>query len=148
MADCLVYWKSYWTDIKETPDAVNEHWYNDNKRFYKQIKPGDSLWVVVSGGPEHPDEWRLLQRIYVIRKKPIASKYGGYDVIGDPKQGKHFRVASQPDFTSMLHKLEFISGKKIRAAGRLIGQALQTFRPLSDKDVVLLRAYANKLKAA
>jgi hypothetical protein len=65
MQDWLIYWKHFWKDIKENPDSFNDEWHNNQKPFGKRVQPGDSLWIVVTGGQDHLDEWRLLQRIVV-----------------------------------------------------------------------------------
>jgi len=101
----------------------------------------------VSGGTDHTDEWRLLQRIHVRKRKFEGSEYERpYHASGDPKKSLKFDIVKQPDLTPLLHKLEFVSGRRIKAKGRLIGRSLQAIRPLSDDDVVLLEDYAKGLK--
>ena len=141
-----MYWKFFWKDYEGDPQALNDEWYDTRESFYEQLQPGDNLWVVVSGGQEYPDEWRLLQRIYV-RELTVEDGYDRpYHASGDPKKSPKFSLAKQSDFTPVLHKLEFASGKKIKATGRLIGRSLQAFRPLSDDDVTLLEEYTKGLK--
>lgn len=53
---------------------------------------------------------------------------------------------SQRDFAYILRKLDFVSGKKITARSKRIGNAIQKIRPLSEKDSVLLSNYAEILK--
>src|SRR5437868_3793750 len=68
MPDYLMYWKYFWQDIEGDPDSFNDRWHTRNESFFDQVRLGDSLWVVVSGGLNYPDEWRLLQRIVVQEK--------------------------------------------------------------------------------
>ena len=104
------------------------------------------MWVVVSGGVQFPDEWRLLQHIVVQEKfynQNVDRKYG---IIGDAAKSQRFEVSAQSDFTSLLQQLEFVSGRKLTVSGRAIGNALQTIRPLSEPDGLLLEKYARNLK--
>ena len=157
MADCLVYWQRYWRDVddlsedsEEYREKANAHWATRNEKFRRQAKSRDSLWVVVWAGKKYPNEWRLLQRIY-LRERPkldrsLPSDYGEYHVDGDPRKSQLFRREGQIDFTPMPHKLTFRTGKKIAVKGRRIGNCIETIRPLSDSDVVLLQKYERKLK--
>jgi hypothetical protein len=147
MSDCLMYWKFFWTDYEGDPEVLNDEWYTKSEHFFKQVKPGDNLWVVVSGGTDYADEWRLLQRIHVRKLKFEGSKYERpYHASGDPTKSSKFDIDRQSDLTPLLHKLEFASGRRIKTKGRLIGRSLQAIRPLSDDDVVRLEDYAKGLK--
>jgi hypothetical protein len=55
-------------------------------------------------------------------------------------------IHNQPDFTPILHRLNFASGKKITKSGAWIGTQIQRPRPLSDADVILLNKYARTLQ--
>lgn len=144
MADCLVYWKEFWEDMKEGLEWGTDY-YTRSPYFFNQITPGDSLWVIVSGGPAHPGEWRLLQRIVVKELKFNASDFRPYSVVGAPRKAQSFDINSQPDVTPLLLKLEFRSGRKLRVEGSAIGNALQAIRPLTDSDSTLLREFAATL---
>lgn len=142
MADCLVYWKVYWEQRKQ-PDAFIPDWYTRYKYFPNQVDIGDNLWVVVWGGEDHPDKWRLIQRISV---KDVVFNNGEFHAKGDVKNSQTFDVKNQSDLTPILRKLNFASGKRITARGKLIGRSIQRSRPLSDSDVILLEQYAKTLK--
>lgn len=150
MADYLVYWQQYWEDAAQDPNIEpSKSWSTDSKALYGTVERGDSLWVVVTGGSDYPNEWRLLERIRVSKPQPELeeSKWGRYHIIGDKRKSQIFSVQSQPDFTAILLLLRFASGKRIDALGKRIGQALQThgFRKLSESDAVLLEEYAQTL---
>lgn len=145
MSNYLLYWKYFWEDIADNPSAFNELWHTRQEGFWNKVKSGDSLWVVISGGSQFPDEWRLLQRIVVQEKFTNFSFERPYGIIGNEKTGQHYDVSTQFDLTPLLHKLEFLSGKKITANGRAIGNAIQAIRPLSENDGLLLNEYAQKL---
>jgi len=153
MADCLVYWKQFWGDYENEKDSdflENDwDWYDKRKRFFNQLERGDTLWVAVSGGAEHPDEWRLLQGI-VIRDLKFVDKYNHVDgrpycVVGDREKSQKFDFDSQLDLANLLHELEFVSGKKITKEGKSIGLQLEQFRPLSPSGSRLLEQYARNL---
>ena len=146
MADCLLYWKFFWKDFRRNPLSLNHDWYTKSIYFFDQVSPGDSLWVVVRAGlgPPNNTEWRLLQRI-VIYKLTIEQCERPYHAIGDIRRSQHFDIRTQSDLTPLLHKLEFVSGKKILGKGGKIGQSLQSIRPLSKKDSNLLEQYAKSL---
>ncbi|HEV7893109.1 MAG TPA: DUF3883 domain-containing protein [Pyrinomonadaceae bacterium] len=144
MADCLVYWKEFWKDVKENPEWGTDY-HTRSRHFFDQIAPGDSLWVVVSGGTAYPDEWRLLQRIVVKKLMFTSTDFRPYSAVGDPRRVLDFDIDSQPDITPLLLKLEFESGRKIRAGGRAIGNALQAIRPLTESDSALLKEFASTL---
>jgi hypothetical protein len=119
----------------------------DNENLLRQLKRGDNLWIVVTGGKDYPDEWRLLQRINIreVREEHSEDEFP-YHAIGNRKDSPKFDIAAQSNLTPLLHKLEFTSGKRIKADGRLIGCAVQTIRPLSDADIDLLQQYAKRLR--
>jgi hypothetical protein len=145
MTDYLMYWKYFWQDMQEHPDSFNDKWHTRNESFFNQVERGNSLWVVVSGGLRYPEEWRLLQRIVVAEKFVNYDYERPYGILGDPGKGQKFDIEAQTDLTPLLHKLEFVSGRRITAKGRGIGNALQTIRPLSESDTALLKQYANTL---
>lgn len=142
MREYLVYWKYRWDDELDLPGQFG--WASASKRFYDGVGRGDALWVVVPGGPDHPDEWRVLERIVVSRKDidPEGDdNYGRYIFKGDPKKSERFHPDRLPDFTPVLKSLDFASGKRIGLDGALIGRALQTQRPLADADPPRIRRY-------
>lgn len=146
MSNFLLYWKYFWDDFAENSDSLNELWYTAQKSFWEKVEPDDNLWVVIFGDSQSPNEWRLLQRI-VVQKKFTDFKYDRpYRLIGDSAKGQHFNISSQDDLTPLLHSLNFVSGKKITATGRAIGNAIQTIRPLSEADGLLLEKYSQTLK--
>ena len=61
------------------------------------------------------------------------------------KRADSLILDAQPDFTPVLHKLEFTTGKRIILDGALIGRTLQQLRPLTSADSILLKQYARKL---
>jgi hypothetical protein len=141
MVDFLIYWKYYWQDTGD----LNDDWYTEQAPFYASVRPGDNLWIVVTGGKSHPGEWRLLQKIHVERKR-INRKVGRpYGVFGNRGSSERFDVESQPDFAPILQALTFISGKRITAGGAKIGNAIQKIRPLSDADSAKLKQYSARL---
>jgi 5-methylcytosine-specific restriction endonuclease McrA len=149
MPDCLLYWKLFQQDSATDPSVLNHEWYTDNRNLLTHISHGDNLWVVVSGKPHHPNEWRLLQRIYVDRvrdEKPHRKGRRPYHAIGDPKQSPMYDIQFQPDLTPVLLKLRFVSGKGISVRGKLIGRSLQVIRPLSRADIVLLSDFVKGLR--
>ncbi len=144
-----MYWQIYWTEFGGEPDGLPScEWWSGSARFHKQVGPGDSLWVVVSGqGLGRPGEWRLLQRIVVKKLMPVEDATFPYGVQGDPKKSRKYKLKDQPDFSLVMRRLTFRSGKRLTAKGALIGRALQAIRPLSDADVAILEAYARGLAA-
>ncbi len=146
MTDCLMYWKYYWSDVEENPNLRNIGWHTGSQYFFGQVKPGDSLWVVVSGGAEYPEEWRLLQRLVIKSLEEDGPVDAPFHAIGNPETTEHYDVQTQPDFSSILHQLEFASGRRITLDGSLIGRAIQAIRPLADKDIALLEEYSRNLK--
>ena len=144
MTDFLVYWKDYWRDTRENPNAIDRYWHTANETFFDEARPGASLWVVVSGGKDDPGEWRLLQRIVIRAKAENNDEKRPYEIIGNRRRSQVFDMNAEPDLAPLLRKLEFRTGKKITARGNAIGNTLQTARPLTPSDVVLLEDYSAK----
>lgn len=144
----LVYWKYYWNDEPDAPGQFR--WACANERFYDAIDAGDVLWVVIAGGPDHPGEWRLLERT-VVSQKSIDIKgdegYGRYTFEGDAATSERFRPDGLPDFTPVLQSLQFFSGKRIELEGPLIGRALQSPRRLAAGDPQRIRNYLTGVAA-
>ena len=110
MPDCLAYWKSYWNRLKEEdclPDTreadriASPVWQTHGKDIMGQVRPGENLWVVVSGdGLGKPEEWRLLQRIYVAERPEVRGEPQRrclWPVFGEgqPRKERHI-----PDFAT------------------------------------------------
>jgi hypothetical protein len=139
MSSFLVYWKDYEKNVQEYGDSiVNELWHTKRKQFYDRIRRGDDLWVVISGGAKRPGQWFLRQRIRVARKEFKPDFERPYRFVGDKRAGEKFEITNQPNLESTLRKLEFESGKKIKAKGRLIGRSLEMYHCLTDPDIDLL----------
>ena len=149
MSQYLVYWQSYWEDTKEGYKPNSNHT-SDSKKMHNTVRRGDWLWVVISGGINSPEEWRLIERIYVqvVDPKPSPMKWGKWHFKGNKSRSQIFAITSQPDLTAILWLLTFATGKRIKFKGKKIGQALQAngFRPLSEHDSILLEEYARTLK--
>jgi hypothetical protein len=145
MTDYLAYWVPFWDDTEGDLSVVVHNWFTNRKYFFGQVKPGDNIWVVVTGGSRHSDEWRLLQRVYVRALEYKKGEKFSYWAVGDDDKSELFDPDEQIDFAPMLRKLKFASGKRITGRGRKIGTLLRAIRPLSDSDVVLLQEYAHKL---
>jgi hypothetical protein len=150
MSHYLVYRQSYWEDYTEGYRPDSNHT-TDSKKMHNAVRRGDWLWVVISGGIKAPEEWRLIERIYVqdVDPKPSPMKWGKWHFKGNKSRSQIFSVISQPDLTAILWLLTFASGKRIKFKGKKIGQALQAngFRPLSEHDCILLEEYGRTLKA-
>jgi hypothetical protein len=86
-----------------------------------------------------------LQRIVVKKLKPVEETTFPYGVQGDPKKSPKYKLKGQPDFSLVMRRLTFRSGKRLTVKGALIGRALQAIRPLSDADVAILESYARGL---
>jgi len=145
MADFLVYWKYFWRTTREDPNAVGDYWHTARESFFKQIKPGDRIWVVVTGGEGRPNQWRLLQRIVVRRKGTNLGSDWPYEVVGDKQENQRFDTGSQTDLSAVLRRLEFASGNRIRFRGAKIGKTLQSPRRLSERDGHVLLKYSRQL---
>ena len=150
MSHYLVYWQSYWEDIKEGYKPSGNHT-SDSKKMHNTVRRGDWLWVVISGGSNAPEEWRLIERIsvQVVEPKPSPMKWGKWHFKGNRSRSQVFSIGSQPDMTAILWLLTFASGRRIKFKGKKIGQALQAngFRPLSEQDSILLEEYARTLRS-
>jgi len=150
MSHYLVYWQSYWKAIEEGYRPDGNHT-TDSKKMHDTVRRGDWLWVVISGGVDAPDEWRLIERIHVqdVDPKPSPMKWGKWHFKGNKSRSQVFSIDSQPDLTAILWLLTFATGRRIQFKGKKIGQALQAngFRPLSEKDCILLEEYGRTLKA-
>jgi len=150
MSHYLVYWQSYWDDIKEGYKPDTNHT-TDSAKMHNSVRRGDWLWVVVSGGETAPDEWRLIECIYIqsVDPKPSPMKWGKWHFKGNKSRSQIFFLDSQPDLTAILWLLTFASGRRIQFKGKKIGQALQAngFRPLSEGDSILLEEYARTLQS-
>lgn len=153
MSDYMVYWKNYWRDVEELGDAVHTlGWHTRNERLFNQLEPGSILWVIIWGGANHPEEWRLLRKIQVLKlqmdldnEKYWVEEYGNYYAIGDPANSIVFDMDDQPDFTPIIKMLTFKSGRTIKSSGHLIGRSFQSARPLSKSDSKILERYSDKL---
>ena len=146
MADFLIYWKGFWNDIQDGNSDFDEKWHTEQKHFYKKVQSGDILWLIVFGGNLHSDEWRLISQICVEKKDINSEKEKPYGIFGNKEKSQKFNVEYQSDFTPILHKLEFESGKKITKEGRIIGQNIQQIRDLTETDSLLLKDYSASLK--
>jgi hypothetical protein len=146
MADYLVYWQGFWKDSGD-PGWASGDWSTKSRHLYRTVKKGDRLWVVVTGGPVAPAEWRLLESIRVSRRSLKATPWGPYHVIGRKPGSSVYDPKSQPDLAAILRLMSFSGGRRIRVKGGAIGKTLQTrgFRSLSEKDGDLLAAYAATL---
>lgn len=147
MADFLIYWKDFWEDKKDGNSNFDERWHTGLKWFYNNVEKGDNLWFITFDNKPNSDEWRLVSRIVVEKKEPKKNrKKKPYGISGNNHKSKKFDIESQSDFTPIIHKLEFKSGKKITARGRTIGLFLRQIRPLSATDNTLLEDYSKNLK--
>ena len=148
MSDCLVYWKLFWDEPLEEQQKPRLEWYTNDPYFHGKVNIGDSLWVVVTGGPTRPNEWRLLNRVVIKQLNVAQSKWGKYHAIGDSLKSQRFNILRQDDLSPVLRELDFLSGKKIRGQGRKIGQELQAIRPLSRIGARISENYTSKLLIA
>jgi hypothetical protein len=142
MSNWLLYWKEH--SIEGDYEPVSNGWHTKQEPFFRQAQRGDSLWVVVHVGTARGDRWLLFEHILVLRKK-VKSTKRQYCVLGDPQRSERFDLIRQVDLEPVLHKLQFVTGRKIKAQGRMIGRSLQTIRRLSDTDTLLLEDYSRKL---
>lgn len=102
----------------------------------------------MSGGPQYPTEWRLLQCIHVqeVDPQPQRSQYDSLHIVGDEEASRLFALEGQPDFSSLLRQFQFATAKPILAEGKLIGQSIQSPRELIEEDVVLIEKHAKRFK--
>lgn len=128
------------------PQTVNHGWGTFSDYFHKRVGKRDTLWIVVAGSPNNPNEWRLLQVVEIEEKYYNFEDPTPYCAKGSIEKSKVFYPDRQADLTLLLKKLEFASGKKIEQEGRRIGLTLQSLRRLTDNDAKLLQEYANGLE--
>ncbi len=154
MADYLVYWKTHWQEAAEQGKSARhttDTWSTKSKGLYDTVKRRDRLWVVISGGEQSPEEWRLAQVFYVAGPDPeqYPSRWGRYHIRADRQRTRAFNITIQPDLTGILWMLDFCGGKRIKALGKKIGRSLQShgYRRLSARDALLLESYADVLKS-
>ncbi len=147
MANYLVYWRGYWGDVAH--QGIDFRWNTRNDAFFRRVRLEDHIWVVVSGGSDKPDEWRLLQRIVVADKGQNlpGHQYGHNRIEGDETGSQVYDLTSQPDLTPVLHEMEFDSGRRITSDGAKIGQSLQSIRTLTPEDARRLAEHAATLRA-
>jgi hypothetical protein len=146
MADFLIYWKNYWEDMRSGNTNFDEMWHTKQKYFYKKVQNGDNLWFVTLDKNSYAAEWRIISRVFVESKNEFSEKEKPYGVFGNKEKSQKFNFEFQLDFASVLSRLDFESGKKLKLNGRDIGKAIQQIRPLSETDGFLLREYSKKLK--
>ncbi len=142
MSDYLAYWKKYWRDCQDTGQRFTEQWHTNSKRSFQQVKPDDNFWIVATGGSDCPDEWRLVQRLHINEVRLDSEHVRRYLFDGVVEERWKFDIGAQSDFTPILHKLDFASGKKIKERGKRIGLTLENIRRLSEDDVALLELRA------
>lgn len=145
MTHHLGYMQHYW-ETRKSPLNVVHAWGTKSDYLAGVIEPGDTLWIIVTGGPKYPEEWRLLQRIEIDHLYFDGENPYPYRVKGDPDQSKVFDPEGQDDLTPLLKNLEFASGRSIQLMGRRIGLTLQKIRSLSEADAILLENYSRGLK--
>jgi hypothetical protein len=143
MADSLAYWKTYWD---YGPNPAKEHsctigWGSGEENFLDKVSEGENLWVV--GRSKDDTGWRLLQRLHVART--YTDEEGRQRVVAERSASRFFVSEGQPDFEEQLRQLHFVSNKPIAGSEKRIGQYIQPIRPLSEADVALLEAYAERL---
>jgi hypothetical protein len=145
MSDILAYLQHYWKDVR-SPAKVRHEWGSRGDRLRAQVpEKGDIIWVVITGGPDAPNEWRLLQKIVVDYHFKDPTDSYQFRVAAQEDQCAIYIPEEQPNLELLLQSLSFSSGRRITATGRRIGQMLQTARPLSAADSERLRQYADSL---
>lgn len=149
MADCLIYWKDCSAELKEftsdKPGPWNFHYHSKSRRLFDQVERGENLWIVVFDTAPPPGDWLLIERISVMEKKHKPEFARPYQLVGDPNKSLVFDIRKQGDLTPELHKLNFVTGKKILASSAKIAQSLQSIRPLTSGDSALLQWYSKDL---
>lgn len=149
VVDCLIYWKDCSAELNEftsdSPGPWNFHYLSKSRRLFDQIERGENLWIVVFDVDPPPGDWLLIERISVMEKTHKPEFTRPYQIAGDPKKSICFDIRKQSDLTDVLHKLNFVTGKKISASGAKIAQSLQSFRPLTGGDSALLQRYSKDL---
>lgn len=149
MADCLIYWKNCSAELNEftsnKPGPWNLHYHSKSRHLFDQIERGENLWIVVFDTAPPPGDWLLIETISVMEKTHKPELARPYQIAGDPKKSLCFDIRKQSDLTPVLHKLNFVTGKKILASGAKIAQSLQPIRPLTSGDSALLQRYCKDL---
>ncbi len=149
MADCMIYWKDCSAELNEftsdSPGPWNFHYHSKSRHLFDQIERGENLWIVVFDVAPPPGDWLLIERISVMEKKHKPEFARPYQIVGDPKKSLCFDIRKQSDLTAVLHKLNFVTGKKILASGAKIAQSLQSIRPLTSGDRALLQRSSKDL---
>jgi hypothetical protein len=146
MADYLVYWKDFWSDVAGDPSApIAFDWHTARKSFFRDVRENDRLWVVVTGGKDQPREWRLLERLVVRTKHVNQEQERPFEIVGNDAASQRFDIEDQTDFGPQLRRLNFATGKKLRVSGAAIGNALQATRLLAPSDVAFLKEYSERL---
>ena len=154
MTDYIAYWKYFWRDIELFgPAKIIHEWHTTSESVFNNLVPGNNIWVIIQAGKDYPVEWRLLQRIYIVslgidtRKDNYeVDEYGHFCAFGDKKLSQIFEIKDQQGLTPVLHKLEFVSGRRLTARGKLIGRSFQMLRPITANDSRLLDKYSKELK--
>lgn len=154
MTDYICYWKNFWRDFGiYGPEIIIPEWHTSNEKFINQLVKGDHIWVIIQGGSDSPYEWRLLQRIYIKsigidhkKDKYEVQEYGHFHADGDTYRSQRFEFTDQLDLSPILLMLEFASGRKLTARGKLIGRSFQSPRALSERDAKILEDYSSRLK--
>jgi hypothetical protein len=145
MTNYLLYWKTFWAEVDDFRES-NHDWHTDNWNFFNNVEEGDVFWVIINGGPEAPDEWRLISRSVVAMKDPIINtRSRRYHIIADDEGSTLFDPTWQGDLAPILKQLTFQSNKRIKRNGKLIGRTLQIARRLTEEDITILHEYARSL---
>jgi hypothetical protein len=144
MSDFLAYLQHYWNDVRK-PENLLPGWGTKGAYFHKEVMPGDVIWVITTGGPEYPEEWRLLQRIHISELYDEPTNEYRYRARENRQLSQVFDPNLQANMETLLKKLHFASGKSITLSGRRIGRALRRIRRLSEADALLLEQYAKGL---
>lgn len=143
----LVYWQVFWDDwSKYGPNIYSIIYHTRSKWFYKAVKPGDDVWLVVSGGRSNPGLWYLATRFTVRRKSFGRSKWRQYRLLPELREWDLFCLDRQADMSPILRRLAFASGRRISVRGGLIGMFLQTPRRLATQDLSTLRGHMSRLR--
>lgn len=144
MTPYLVYWKTYWRD--GAPSGTRQ-WSTNSRSFHSAVRPGDTLWIIVSDRAPRRKSWYLLERLRVHRVEPHPepSPWGKYHLLGDARSTQLFGITRQPDMSGIIWMVTFSPGKPIRATGSSIGLTLQIYRRLSPRASTLLDDYARCL---
>jgi hypothetical protein len=146
MSDYLVYWKDFWSDVAgDLSVPISFDWHTAKKSFFRDVEENDCLWVVVTGGKNHPHDWRLLERLVVRTKQINQGERRPFEIVGNDGLSQRFDIENQADLGPQLQKLDFASGKKLMVIGPAIGNAPQAIRLLASSDVAFLREYSRRI---